>query len=143
MLDLPSGAVAAGLLVRRQAHETAIYAAGALGEVPDYDPGLAADGIYELIAGFMARNSGTLCSDPPVFLAVRPTDVGTSWHVMIHPDGRTVTSPAGQPADCTLTASASDLYLLLWNRRPARQPGVDGDGAVLDLWRQEARVHWR
>lgn len=130
---------------RRQAHETAIHRAdadSALGNVPAYDPALAADGIDELIAGFMARNGGTLTADPPVSLAVRPTDVETSWHVLIRRDGRTVTSPAG-PADCTLSGPASDLYLTLWNRLPTREPAVEGDAAVLDLWRHGARIRWR
>jgi len=131
---------------RRQAHETAIHRADAesgLGNIPTYEPALAADGIDEMIAGFMARNGGRLTADPPVSLAVRPTDFGASWHVLIRPDGRTVSSPAAAPADCTLSGTASELYLSLWNRPPAKQPAVEGDSAVLDLWRAEAQIGWR
>lgn len=128
---------------RRQAHETAIHRAdaeGARGIVPAYPPDLAADGIDELMAGFYARNGGTLHADPPVSFAVRPIDIDASWRMDICADTRTTTSPADGPADCTVSGTAGDLYLLLWNRTPATNPVINGDPSVLDLWRREARV---
>jgi len=53
-----------------------------------------------------------------------------------------VTSGAGD-ADCTVTGAASDLYLLLWNRRPLDQRvTVEGIAGVLDLWRERATIRW-
>lgn len=130
---------------RRQAHETAIHRAdadSALGRIPSYEPDFAADGIDELVAGFMARNGATPAADPQVSLAVRPSDADASWHIRIGPDGRTVASPAAT-ADCTISGTASELYLFLWNRPPRRPPMVEGDASVLDLWRAEARIRWR
>lgn len=128
---------------RRQAHETAIHRAdadGARGVVPTYLPALAADGIDELMAGFYARIGGTLHADPPVSFAVRPTDIDASWRMDIGADSRTTTSPAAGPADCTVSGTAGNLYLMLWNRTPAADPVVDGDPSVLELWRRQARV---
>lgn len=131
---------------RRQAHETAIHRAdaeSALHRVPTYDPALAADGIDELLAGLFTRGGGTLLADPAVSLAVRPTDVDASWRMDIGPAARRTTSPSDAPADCTLGGPASDLYLLLWNRRRRTEPEVTGDPAVLELWRAHAQVRWR
>lgn len=131
---------------RRQAHETAIHRAdadAACGVVPTYEAAFAEDGIGELLEGFYSRKGGSLLADPPCSLLVVPTDVDSRWHVAINPDGRRVTVDANAPADCTIRGSAADLYLLLWNREPAKQPEVTGDLAVMRLWRERARVRWR
>ena len=39
-------------------------------------------------------------------------------------------------------APASDLYLLIWNRRHAATDEVSGDPSVLDVWRGAVRVRW-
>ena len=44
--------------------------------------------------------------------------------------------------DCLVTAPASDLYHLLWNRRDAEGLDVRGDHEVLGLWREHAQVVW-
>jgi hypothetical protein len=48
----------------------------------------------------------------------------------------------GEDADGTVRGRASDLYLLLWNRGSTDALEVDGDAALLDLWRQSVRVRW-
>ena len=134
---------------RRQAHETAIHRAdadAASGTVLAFDPPFAADGIGELFDGFYARRGGTLLADPPRSLLVAPIDDERRWHLTIGPDRRRVGTggePAVPPADCTVRGPAADLYLLLWNRPPARQPQVDGDADVLRLWRELAKITWR
>lgn len=130
---------------RRQAHETAIHRAdadSANGHAPSYDAAFAADGIAELLGAFFARKGGTLVADPPRSLRVWP-DVGPVWHVRIGPDGRDVGNDADLPADCTVRGAASDLYLLLWNRRPAGPVEVTGDGEVMRLWADLAAIKWR
>lgn len=130
---------------RRQAHETAVHAAdaeAAAGRPGPVPADLAADGIDELLGGFLARRRGRLVADPPVALAVVCVDTGDAWTVRVEPDRRVVTRGRG-PADCTVRGPASELYLLLWNRRDAGSPlEVEGDGRLLELWRERATVSW-
>jgi uncharacterized protein (TIGR03083 family) len=131
---------------RRQAHETAIHRAdgdSACGTAPTYDPAFAADGIAELLGGFYARKGGTLTADPPRSLLVRPRDAGPVWHVRINQTGREIGNDPDVPADCTLRGAASDLYLLLWNRRPVGPVEVTGDEEVMRIWRERAQVKLR
>jgi len=131
--------------LRRQAHETAVHRAdadSAVANAPSFDPKFAVDGIDELLLGFMSRPRGRLVSDPPVSLAVRATDADTDWTIHIGPSGREVTRGVAR-GDCIVEAPASDLYLLLWNRRTADGLKVAGDAKVLDLWRSKATVSWR
>jgi uncharacterized protein (TIGR03083 family) len=130
---------------RRQAHETAVHRAdaqGAAGIEPSYDAKFAADGVDELLFGFFARPRGRLVSDPPVRLGLRATDTGDAWTMTISTDSRTATRDDGG-GDCVVTATATELYLLLWNRGDAGRCRVDGDPSVLDLWRENARIGWR
>jgi uncharacterized protein (TIGR03083 family) len=127
---------------RRQAHETAIHRAdaespaGALGAVT---PALAVDGIDELLLGFVPRRGDRLRADPPRSLHVRAGDAGADWLLRIGPQGVEVRREEGV-ADCEVTGRASDLYLLLWNRRSPDGLAVRGDAGVLELWREAARI---
>ncbi|MGW3077669.1 maleylpyruvate isomerase family mycothiol-dependent enzyme [Kitasatospora sp. NPDC001132] len=131
---------------RRQAHETAIHrhdadaAAGVPG--PTVDTALALDGIDELLRGLMAGSRSKLRSDRPRTLRVRATDGAGSWHLTITQEPPAVTTDGGsEPADLTLTGPADELYVLLWNRLPARRAGkvrAIGDESLLDLWRDAA-----
>lgn len=130
---------------RRQAHETAVHAADAelaagTGEPVPAD--LAADGIDELLRGFLGRRRHPLVADPPVTLAVDCADTGDGWTLTVGPDARSVVDGVG-PADCVVSGPASALYLLLWNRLGASPPvTVTGDAGVLGLWRERAVVSW-
>jgi len=130
---------------RRQAHETAIHrtdAELAAGSAPTFDGAFAADGLDELLFGFFARPRGRLVADPAVRLGLRATDTGDAWTITIGPDARTTVRAAAE-ADCIVSGTASDLYLLLWNRRPPSACCVEGDDRVLDLWREKATISWR
>lgn len=136
---------------RRQAHETAIHRAdadaalrstgGGGGTGTTYDPAFAADGIDELLSGFMARPRGRLVSDPPVRIGVHALDTGDAWTVHIGPDRRRVLREPG-PAELTLRGPAAELYLLLWNRTGTDRIDVAGEATLLDLWRATATVRW-
>jgi uncharacterized protein (TIGR03083 family) len=131
---------------RRQAHETTIHrvdADHAAGREPLVDPLLAADGIDELLHGFFARPQGRLVADPTRRLAVNTSDTNDAWTITIGPAGRTTTSHADEDADCTVTADAASLYLLLWNRYSGADLDVRGDATLLDLWRDKAQITWR
>ena len=128
---------------RRQAHETTIHrvdAEIAAGSPSACQAGFSADGIDELLNGFFSRARGRLVCNPAVALAVRTTDTGDAWTIRIEPERRLVTPGAGD-ADCTVSGTAADLYLLLWNRRtPDRRFSVQGNHRVLDLWRTRAII---
>lgn len=130
---------------RRQAHETAVHRADAqlaAGTEPSYDAAFAADGVEELLFGFFARPRGRLLADPAVRLGLRASDTGDAWTMTIGPDARSA-SRGSDDADCVVTGTAADLYLLLWNRADRHRCRIDGDTAVLDLWRDTATITWR
>jgi uncharacterized protein (TIGR03083 family) len=135
----------ASFWARRQAHETAIHrvdAESAVGTAASFDKDFALDGIAELVEGFFGRRGGTLVADPPFTLRVAPTDADTSWSITVRADGREIIRDAAAPADCTVSGTSADLYVQLWNRTPAGPLVIDGDTAVVDRWRELARVTW-
>ena len=130
---------------RRQAHETAIHRVDAESPgstITEFQPAFAADGVDELLSCFVTRPGRGPTASSPCSIYVHATDTGDDWHLKIGPE-TVVTSHRGGPADCTITAAAGDLYLLLWNRRSDADIGVEGDRDLLALWRKGAQVHWR
>jgi uncharacterized protein (TIGR03083 family) len=135
---------------RRQAHETTIHSVDAVaaehGAVPpvkdlDLAPELAADGIDELLTGFITRGSGQLHAAPGYTLLVRTDDTGHAWTVRIG-DGPIETAVGAHgPADAEFTGTAAQLYVGLWNR--ADEITVSGRAETLDEWRKAVRVRWR
>lgn len=130
---------------RRQCHETTIHAVDALAAAEARLPRagetwvtreIAADGIDELVRGFLPRSRSTLRSDTPTSFAIRPTDVEPSWHVQVsaEPPVATRGGRGHDDADVVLEGSAVQLYLALWNR--ADEVRIDG----FDLWRRTARI---
>jgi uncharacterized protein (TIGR03083 family) len=131
---------------RRQAHETAIHrvdAQSAGGPIEAFSPDFAADGLDELLYGFASRPRGKLRADPPRALHLSAPDAARTWLVRIEPE-RVVVSDGGEDdvGDCAVRGDASELYLLLWNRRAPEGLEVQGDASVLDLWRQLMQVRW-
>ena len=136
---------------RRQAHETAIHradaqlaAASVLGtDVTPFGPRFAADGIDELLTGFAGRGRPPLEERLGVLRirAVDGADGGRDWTV---PLGREHAGEGDAAAgrSCEVSGPGSDVYLLLWNREPARPPDVRGDPALLATWRDQMRVRW-
>lgn len=153
---------------RRQAHETAIHrvdaeqAAAAAGHSAGagqpqatgdgdgsaagsaVEPGFAADGVDELIMGFLAR-SIRRGKWPGLggALAVHADDAGTgqAWLVAGQDGDATVSRGAG-PAGCTVTGGARDLYLLLWNRGGLGSLRVTGDPAILAAFGRQLQITW-
>lgn len=129
---------------RRQAHETAVHRAdaeSATSTVSYWDASFAVDGVDELLSGFFGRPGGRLVADPPVSMALVPTDIDAAWTFYIEPSGRRLVA-GEQPAQLTIVGPASELYLLLWNRTGAERLELRGDRAVLDLWRTRATITW-
>jgi hypothetical protein len=121
---------------RRQAHETAIHrvdAERAAGVASSCPPAFAADGVDELLVGFIPRPRINLRADPPRSLRIRATDAAGDWLVRIGPQGP-VTGAGEDGADCEVRGPASDLYLALWSRQDTAGLAVRGDGEVLALF---------
>jgi len=134
---------------RRQAHETTIHSVDAIsaerGRRPtssdvDIDPTLAADGIDELLTGFITRGKGRLHSSEPYALLVKTDDTGHAWTVQISDGPITATPSETAPPDVTFSGTAVQLYLSLWNR--ADQITTAGRPDVVDQWRSQIRVRW-
>jgi uncharacterized protein (TIGR03083 family) len=163
-LDAPSPLA---FWARRQAHETAIHRADAqlaAGEVADYEPEFAADGVDELILSFFGRDvvrqqragaagTGTAVTStagpapaPERTLRLRAADTGGEWFAEMSADGGQATrvGRGTSPAACSLTGPAAGLYLLLWNRADAAvaRVTVGGDDQVLALWRAGMAITW-
>jgi uncharacterized protein (TIGR03083 family) len=135
---------------RRQAHETTIHMvdalAAALGRFPtasevDVDAALAADGIDELLRGFFTRGRSKLFDGEEYVIAVEALDARRRWvlqvaeRLTVAPDGA-----AGDEGAATITGSAAEVYLALWNR--GEEVGVAGRPEVLERWRATQRVGW-
>jgi uncharacterized protein (TIGR03083 family) len=129
---------------RRQAHETGIHRADAespVGTITPFAPAFAVDGIDELLFGFLARPGEGAGTDPPRTLHLHATDTGGEWLAKIR--GLTVEATRDHAkADCTVRGPASDLHLLLWNRRMPEGLEVHGDASVLSSWRENVQVRW-
>jgi uncharacterized protein (TIGR03083 family) len=151
-------------------HRADAQSHGGQAAITPYDPAFAIDGVDELLLGFAARRRRPRADDPPpdaepVTLGLEATDTGSSWLARIGPERVEVSGNGGNrgigrngadgadggegadrghpgSADCSVRGSASDLYLLLWNRRDRDGLQVAGDPAVLDLWRKTVRVRW-
>lgn len=129
---------------RRQAHETAIHRADlelAAGRLEPFASEFAADGIDEILMGFAYR--GRRHNRAPVGMEVvlRAIDHPVSWRLSVGPDGMTIGTGSAN-GDCLVTATASDLYLLRWNRGDSRQLQADGDPAILSWWREHFKITW-
>ena len=138
-----------GFWARRQAHETTIHAvdavAATLGRWPiaaevSIDAAVAADGIDELLTGFITRGKGRLHTEQPCTLLVRTNDTGHAWTVALH-DGPIVTTVGETaPADAVFSGTAAQVYLSLWNR--ADDLTATGPAGLLAQWRESIRIRW-
>ena len=135
---------------RRQAHETTIHSVDAiaarLGRWPTaadvaIDPVLAADGIDELLLGFITRGKGRLHTAEPCTVLIRTDDTGHAWTLRIS-DGPILTTPgAVEGPEVVFSGTAVQLYLSLWNR--ADEITTNGRADLLDQWRKQLRIRWR
>ncbi|MFE9724779.1 maleylpyruvate isomerase family mycothiol-dependent enzyme [Streptomyces sp. NPDC005794] len=134
---------------RRQAHETRIHrvdAESARGGPPTpVAPSHAVDGIDELLTGFHARAKSRVRTESPRTLSVRAVDTDAVWTVRLSADPPLTvrgTSALDTPVDCTLSGTAEELYLGLWNRRALPSGGLTGDRELVRLWEENSAVVW-
>jgi uncharacterized protein (TIGR03083 family) len=135
---------------RRQAHETTVHMVDALGSVagamPDVtaagvDPVFAADGIDELLRGFLTRGRSKPFAGDQYTIAVEATDVGRTWVVEVA-ERLTVAQPGTAPdrPAVTVTGPAAAIYLTLWNRSATAT--VEGRPDFVERWRTTQRIGW-
>ncbi|KLO32558.1 maleylpyruvate isomerase family mycothiol-dependent enzyme [Mycobacterium haemophilum] len=117
---------------RRVAQETAVHCWDALNAMGCNEPveqALAVDGVDE----FLDEVLPGLCQDLGGLvqtICLRANDSGDNWTIRVE-DGSSHLTRACVRADATVTATASDLLLLLWGRCSPDQVQVDGDLAAL------------
>jgi uncharacterized protein (TIGR03083 family) len=130
---------------RRQCHETTMHAvdarAAVLGREPLASetwirPRLAADGLDELLAGFLPRRSSRVRSAEPRTVVVETTDTGDAWTLAISQDPVVTTRERAAQPDTVLRGEAVQLYLCLWNRGDE----VPCDTDFLADWRRSMTV---
>jgi hypothetical protein len=129
---------------RRQASEIAIHRFDAeiAREISShFDAGFAADMLDELLSGF-APGEREIPVESEQLLHVHALDVDEHWFLAIGPQGME-TSRKGGDADLTVSGTAQELYLLLWNRTTDSTVARSGDIGVMDLWRSHCQVRWR
>jgi uncharacterized protein (TIGR03083 family) len=130
---------------RRQAHETGIHRAdaespGGPDRITPFPRDFAVDGIEEFLFGFLGRTGAKERLHQSHTLHLRASDAGLDWLVTV---GEKAEARRGDgQADCTVGGPASDLHLLLWNRRNPDGLEVQGDPSVLTSWRNTVQVHW-
>jgi uncharacterized protein (TIGR03083 family) len=124
---------------RRQSHETAIHrldAEQAAGAPTPFPALAAADGVDEWLV--LASRRCRVADGRGRRLHVAASDTPGEWVVELREDGLSVERGDGR-ADCSVRASASDLFALVMNRRDAAGLDVAGDEDVLRAWRESVR----
>ena len=99
---------------------------------------LAVDGVDEFLDEVLPGLSHDL-SGPAQTICLHTSDSADQWTFRAG-NGSTHLTPASDQADAAVTATASDLLLLLSARRSPKQVQVDGDIAALQ--RFLARTHF-
>lgn len=133
---------------RRQCHETTIHAFDAMsasnGSAPAavntwIKPRLAADGIDELLTGFLPRPRNKVRTAVPLTVLVHTTDTDNSWTLQLSEEPVVTTRGGTTNPDATLRGAAAGLYLALWNRGDE----VEASGEdVLGVWREKFQIVW-
>jgi uncharacterized protein (TIGR03083 family) len=140
-------ACARGFWIRRQLFETLIHridaqnsAATRVADGTDLVPRVAADGVDEMVCGFLHRYARQLRTDTGVTLALHATDADERWWIRLGPDAPTSGRGAVDtgPRDTQVAATAGELLLMLWNRRASGDLRVLGDRAALEHWQRGA-----
>lgn len=134
---------------RRQLHETTIHRVDALtarlGRLAstheaDIDIAVAADGIDELVTGFVPRRRSRLRSDETFRFVIAPTDVDLAWTVTVSEQPPVVVREAAPDATAVISGTAAGVYLGLWNR--GDDIAETGSEDALGLWRETVRISW-
>ena len=133
----------ASFWARRMAHETAVHRADAqitAGREPEFDAGIAADGIDEWLESMSAVGGSDSRADAlpdGAVLHVHVTDEGVDGEWLVRRDGDSVTVERGHAkGDVVVRGPAGRVLLVLLRRVPPDDPQVEvlGDAALLTGW---------
>jgi uncharacterized protein (TIGR03083 family) len=126
----------AGWVVRHQVQEAAVHrwdAESAAGHDIALDAEAATDGIEEFLRySTPFRTKGAALLGGPLVLAT--TDTGFAWTLDEDADGtlRWSSGEDARPGAAVVRASASDLLLYLYRRRPAGELSITGDRGIAE-----------
>jgi uncharacterized protein (TIGR03083 family) len=133
---------------RRQTHETTIHRVDVdslSASLTPLDARLSADGISEMLFGFVSRGR-KLLQDPERWMVVETTDTGDRWLLTLGTEQVSCEAVGGQPlsgpSDCVVRGPAQDLYLAIWNRLPFGAIHNEGDPSVFARFRESLHVRW-
>jgi uncharacterized protein (TIGR03083 family) len=129
---------------RRQTMETTVHrvdAESALGRCTALAPDVALDGIDEFLTGFLPRSRTPLRADAPHCLQIAPAYTDRRWTVSISSE-MPVTERRAADANSTVSGTASDIYLALWNRASLDNLTIEGDPTAIDLLRDSIHIRW-
>jgi uncharacterized protein (TIGR03083 family) len=121
-----------GFIRRRVAQETAVHcwdAVNAVGANEPIEQTVAVDGIDEFLDEVLPGLSHDL-DGPAQTICLHAHDTTGEWTVRAG-EGSSHLARTCRQADATVTATASDLLLLLWGRRSPNDLQVDGNMAAL------------
>jgi uncharacterized protein (TIGR03083 family) len=139
----------AGYIARRQAHEAIVHRVDSElttgGAVSGIDPALAADGVDEVVEVMYGREHPDVTFAPTDGLVVElvATDAERRWVLRLGREtgtdpgsGESIDNPTFRPAPnalavATISGTAADLDLWLWNRPTIGDLGRSGDASAL------------
>ncbi len=130
---------------RRQCHEVEIHridADLAAGISMPVDAARAADGIDELLSGFVSRTTGKLRTETPLTMVIAPEDVSDRWSVVISAERPAVSRDVVADGDVTVSGTADVVYRCLWNRAGIDDVAVRGDPTALSLFKERIKIRW-
>jgi uncharacterized protein (TIGR03083 family) len=137
-----AGPQVAAFWFRWMAHETVVYrwdVEGALRQPTPVASELALDGIDELVGPFLPEGARTLpVTGPGGVLRLHCTDTNADWCINAGPAGPAL-GPGPAAADATVSATASDLMMFLWNRLAPGDLSVEGNPAIAARWQARLR----
>jgi uncharacterized protein (TIGR03083 family) len=137
------GVAPARFWMRRMALETAMHrwdGQAALMQPAPVDAAVALLGVDEMLEDLLPLlPSQCVAVSSDATLHLHCTDAGGEWLVRFTPDGAVVSREHAK-GDVAVRATASDLYLLLWNRIGPEHLEVFGDEGILRGWAEHIRI---
>ena len=102
----------------------------------------AADGVDEMLRGFVSRSWIKLRTDQPKSIHLVAEDAGQSWVLRLSAEAPLATREAFETADCVVNGDAQDMYLALWNRPGRERLTITGESTLMDLFQQRIQIKW-
>jgi uncharacterized protein (TIGR03083 family) len=129
--------------MRRSPLETAMHrwdAQAAVGATDPVDTELAVLGVEEMADLWLPlQRDQVLQVSTDASMHLHCTDTPGEWLIRFGPDGATTTHEHAK-GDVAVRGTASDLYLLLWNRISPERCEVFGDASLLGRFAEHVRI---